>query len=361
MTSAVSTVWARVLLVVLVVIAVVLLFLIIWPFASAFFIAAVLAGALYPWQKKLTARLKNKRMLAASVLTFGVVLTLVLPLGTTGAIAVKEAFEGIGYVRTTLQSEGVQGLVKRLPTPLQKVVRDTVGRAVPQKGPADIGQLAPQGEKAVAAVGDVLQATGTAILQTVMMIIAFFFLLTDGAGLIQWLSDNVPMRRVQLKELLHEFRRVSVAVLTSTLATAGVQAVAACIGYFIARVPNAIFFTLVTFFVGLIPAVGAASVSLVLALTLLLTGRPWMALFLALWGVIVVGLVDNVVKPLLIRGGMEMHGAIVFFALLGGLAAFGGIGLLAGPLIVAFFVAAVAMCRREFSDDPVPEVIPPQP
>ena len=57
------------------------------------------------------------------------------------------------------------------------------------------------------------------------------------------------------------------------------------------------------------------------------------------WGFLVVGLIDNVVRPLLIKGGVEMHGAVVFFALLGGLAAFGAVGLVAGPLVVAFFVA----------------------
>jgi predicted PurR-regulated permease PerM len=73
-----------------------------------------------------------------------------------------------------------------------------------------------------------------------------------------------------------------------------------------------------------------------------------MALFLAAWGLVVVALVDNVVKPLLIRGGMETHGAIVFFALIGGLAAFGPIGLLIGPLVVSLFLALLRMYHRDF-------------
>ena len=71
------------------------------------------------------------------------------------------------------------------------------------------------------------------------------------------------------------------------------------------------------------------------------------ALFLALWGIIVVGLSDNVVKPLLAKRGMQMHGAIVFFSLLGGLAVFGAIGLLLGPLIVAFFLTVVRIYERD--------------
>jgi predicted PurR-regulated permease PerM len=348
-----SNTWAaRALLVVLIILAFILLVMIIRPFASGFFIAAVLAGAFHPWQVRLTRRLKNRRMLAAGVITLGVVVALVLPLGALGAIAVKEALEGITYVRSTLQSEGVQGLIQELPQFLQNVAQRIL-EALPEEGQADIGSLAgAQSGRAVAAVGGVLQATSRAVLQTVMMLIAFFFLLTDGSKLVAWASSILPLRRVQFHELLAEFRRVSVAVLYSSIATAGVQALVAAVGYVIARVPNAVFFTLVTFFVGMIPAVGAASVSLALALLVFLGGHPWAAAFLAAWGVIVVGLVDNVVKPLLIRGGLELHGAIVFFSLLGGLAAFGGIGLLAGPLIVAFFLAMVSIVEREFGDEP---------
>jgi predicted PurR-regulated permease PerM len=133
--------------------------------------------------------------------------------------------------------------------------------------------------------------------------------------------------------------------------TSAVQAAAALIGYLIARVPSPMFFACLTFFVAFIPAVGAASVCLVAAALLLITGHTYMAIFLAIWGVVVVGLIDNVIKPLLIRGGMEIHGGVVFFALIGGLAAFGGIGLLVGPLVVAMFLALLRMYHRDFSPD----------
>jgi predicted PurR-regulated permease PerM len=77
-----------------------------------------------------------------------------------------------------------------------------------------------------------------------------------------------------------------------------------------------------------------------------------MSLFLALWGVVVVGLVDNVIKPLLIKAGMEMRSAVVFFSLIGGLAAFGAIGLIVGPLVVALFLALLRIYRRDFKLQP---------
>jgi predicted PurR-regulated permease PerM len=144
-----------------------------------------------------------------------------------------------------------------------------------------------------------------------------------------------------------------IAVIMSTVITAAVQAVVALIGYLIARVPNALFFAGITFFVAFIPAVGAAVVCLAAALLLFVTGHAYMALFLALWGLLVVGLVDNLVKPLLIKAGMEMRGAVVFFALVGGIGTFGAVGLLIGPLVVALFLALLRMYKRDFKPEPV--------
>jgi predicted PurR-regulated permease PerM len=142
---------------------------------------------------------------------------------------------------------------------------------------------------------------------------------------------------------------VSYAVVASSAITAAVQAIAALVGFFIARVPSPVFFGLVTFFFAFIPAIGAAVVSLFAAALLLVTGHPYMALFLAAWGLVVVGLVDNLVKPLLIRRGLEIHGGIVFFSLIGGLATFGAIGLIVGPLVVAMFLAVMRLYHRDYS------------
>src|SRR5690606_22465909 len=131
----------------------------------------------------------------------------------------------------------------------------------------------------------------------------------------------------QVGELLSEFRKVSTAVLVSSVVTSGVQALAALIGYAIAGVPQPFFFALVTFFMAFVPAIGAGSVCVTAALLLLALGKTWTALFLAGWGLIVVALVDNWVKPLLVKRDLHMHGGIVFFALFGGMTAFGAVGL----------------------------------
>jgi predicted PurR-regulated permease PerM len=337
---------ARWTLLVLTIVSLILLALIIQPFASAFFVAAVMAGAVYPWCARLAARLRGRRNLAAALTTLGIILVVVLPVTLISFTVAREVRDGADYVRKTLRSEGVEGLVQDLPGPLQALARRALGEV-----PADQGELSDlaqqQGGRAAAAVGGVLGATWRAIFQVIMMLIAFYFFLVDGPHLVRWLSDVMPLRRGQTKRLLQDFRRVSVAVIVSSVATAGIQAVMALVGYLIARVPNPIFFAIVTFIVGLIPAAGAAAVVLTAAALLFLSGHPGWALFLAIWGVGPVGLIDNVVKPYLIRGGIELHGAVVFFSLLGGIAYFGPVGLLAGPLIVSFFLAVIGMWDRD--------------
>ena len=349
----------------LIILSIVLLALVVEPFAEGFFLAAVLAGALYGTHKRLTRAFRGRANLSAGLMCLGVIVALLLPLSGLTAFLIGEASEGVRFVRETVNREGVEGLVDRLPGPVQRVVENLMERFAVEEKQLDqtLGQqVSSQGGTAARAVTGAVAATGSFVFQTAMMLIAFFFLLVDGRRLVDWLESVSPLKRGQTTELLREFRGVAVAVLVSSIATAGVQAVAALIGYLIARVPVPFFFAAVTFFVALIPAVGAAAVVMVAALLLLMTGHPWAALFLAVWGVVVVGLVDNVIKPLLVKRGLHMHGAIIFFALLGGLAAFGTVGLLIGPLIVAFFLSLLRIHERDYGrSTPIPSAPPTPP
>jgi predicted PurR-regulated permease PerM len=341
--------------IVLIVLAIALLGVIICPFVEAFFFACVLAGTIYPIQRRLTKWLRGRSNLSAGVLCAAVILALVVPVGGIAAFVVKESVDGARFVIQTVQSDGMAGLVEQLPAPMKSVADAVLKRFPIEEEELDAAlqeQASAQSGKAARAATAALAATGSFVLQTTMMLIALFFLLVDGGALVSWLERASPLMRGQTTELLVEFRKVSGSVLISSLATAGVQAVAALLGFVIASVPHPVFFATVTFFVAFIPAVGAGGMCLLAAILILAMGKTWMALFLALWGVFVVGMVDNIIKPLLVKRGMHMHGAIVFFALLGGLAVFGTAGLIAGPLIVSFFLALVRIYQRDFRDDP---------
>lgn len=333
---------------VLVAAATVLLGLVVYPMAGELLLAAVLAGLLWPVQQWLTRQMRGRSNGAAAILTLAVIALILGPLAGLVTFVVRDGADGVRFVSDAVRSPDVAAMVDQLPESARDAVNDAIARLPRSLGEA-MGRVDVQGKEAAAAVQAAVVATGSIALHVAIMLIALFSLLTRGPELVRWLDSVSPLRRGQTLELLDTFKKVSIAVIVSTVITAAVQALAALVGYLIARVPNPIFFAAITFFVAFIPAVGAAVVVLAAALLLFVTGHPYMAIFLAAWGMIVVGLVDNLVKPLLIRRGMELHGAVVFFSLIGGLSAFGAIGLLVGPLVVAFFLALLRMYHRDFS------------
>ena len=331
--------------------ATILLGMVIRPLASALFMAAVLAGVMGPLHDRLARVLRGRPHLASGILVFGITLLLIGPLVALGAFLLDEGRQAIKFIVGAVRGDGVAHLLARLPDPIEKVVTAAVGRLQDMDQGLE-KQLGAQGGRAAATIWAALSATSSAIFGAVMMLIALYFLLAEGEDLVSWLEGALPLRPGQTRELLAEFKKVSYSVIVSSVITSAVQAGAALVGYLIGRVPQPVFFAAATFFVAFVPAVGAAGVCLFAAGILFVTGHAYAALFLAAWGVVVVGLVDNLVKPLLIKGGMEMHSAVIFFALIGGLAAFGSIGLLLGPLVVAAFLTMTRIYRRDFRGRP---------
>src|SRR5258706_331857 len=122
--------------------------------AAALFIAAVIAGAISPWYERLAARLKGRRQFAAGLTTAGILLIVVLPLASISVVLANEVAAGANYVRTTLRSEGVQGLVNDLPRPLRALAQKVMARLPQDQG--DLQDLTQkQSGRAAAAVGGV--------------------------------------------------------------------------------------------------------------------------------------------------------------------------------------------------------------
>jgi predicted PurR-regulated permease PerM len=343
----IPTMHARRFLVALVVVALVLAIVLVSPFWEAFAVAAVLAASLSPAMEWISARLGGRRSLAAALLTVAVLLAVVLPIAGVGTIVVREFLAGFAWFREVVASEGVAGLLRRLPGPLESAVRRVLD-AIPDPQQALQRFAGQQGGQAAGAVRTVLTATGGAVFQAAMMLIALFFFLADGHKLVDWLDGHVPLGEGRFRRLLEEFRKTSVSVLWATLATASIQTVTALAGYMIARAPSVVFLTVATFVSALVPALGATFMIVAAGVLQLATGHVLSGSFLLLWGIGVVAIVDNVARPYLLKGGMALNGGVVFFALLGGIAVFGAIGFIVGPLIVTFLVTVLSMYEREF-------------
>jgi hypothetical protein len=116
-------------------------------------------------------------------------------------------------------------------------------------------------------------------------------------------------------------------------------------------------FGMLALFAAFIPSVGTALVTLPMIVLLVLSGDVWQPIFLTIWSVLAIGLVDNILKPLLIKNGVRLNGVVIFIALVGGMFVFGAIGLIIGPLAVTTFLSMVRFMYREYVERPQPTVV----
>ncbi len=352
----------RRILIALAILAVALVLYVASPFAGPLLFAAVLAGAMSPLYERLASRLGQRRTIAGALFVTGVVFVVLLPIAGLVFAVAQQADDAFGPMRATFQERGINGVIEELPKPLPVIAREVMARL--PRGQQQIEELVKSlTGRVLGGVGYVFLTTGGFVFNLTMMLVAFFFFLVDGPVFVRWIIHTSPLTDEQMTELLDGFRDVSIAVLVGSVGTALVQTLVATIGFWIAGAKHALLLAAATFIAAFIPVVGAGSVVVASAVILYFTGHSGGALFLGIWGIAVVSSIDNVVKPLLMRGKLEINTGITFFALLGGAATLGPAGLLAGPLIVAFFLAVVRMCEKELGAikivAPPPIPVPP--
>jgi predicted PurR-regulated permease PerM len=315
------------------------------PVWKPVFLAAVLAAALSPANEKLARRLGGQRKLATTITTFLVVTVLMIPVTTIGVVVGGEAIEAYAFLRSALEQGGVSGLIERLieglPDGMERPIRELL-ELMP------VGDQAVAGGKAAAGLlGSMLSGAGSLAFELVLTLIALHTLLLNGHVLVAWIERISPLP--ETGELLAESRRVSGFAIRSSFVTALLQGLVATIGFTIASVPNPLFFGVLTFLAAFIPSVGTAVITLPMVGLLFLTGYGWQPIFLGIWSLVAIGLIDNLVQPWLIKDGAHLNGVAIFFALVGGLIMFGPIGLIIGPLALAFFLAMIRFARRDVS------------
>lgn len=188
------------------------------------------------------------------------------------------------------------------------------------------------------------------LLGTVIMIVSLYFFFADGPSIIVALTQLSPLDDAYVRELVDEFDRLSRAVVLATLLSALVQGVLAGLGFWVAGVNAVFLLMLLTMLCALIPFVGAATVWISVCLWLVFFEDRWLAAtLLAVYGTAVVSTADNVVKPMILHGRSNLHPLLALLSILGGVQALGAIGILIGPMIVAFLQVLLKLLHRELT------------
>jgi predicted PurR-regulated permease PerM len=174
------------------------------------------------------------------------------------------------------------------------------------------------------------------VLARYLFAITLYYLYLNGVAWRERLVRVLPLDPNDTREFLRRFHLVSLGVLVGNLGTALVQGVVATIGFVLFGTPVPILFGLLTVFAALVPLVGSPLVWAPLAIYMGFTKGLPRGLEVALWGALLVSTVDNFVRPLLTRRGLELHTLVIFLAVFGGVATYGAAGVFLGPLVMAF-------------------------
>ena len=208
-------------------------------------------------------------------------------------------------------------------------------------GISDLGDVQTRLSSAFREGSQLLATQAIAIGQgTAHIVISFFLMLyLLLSQLTQSLKDAIPLHTAQKRALFSKFAIVIRAMFKGTLLVAALQGMLGGIIFWFLGIPAAVLWGVLMAFLSLLPAVGSALIWLPVALYLLATGAVWQGLVLIAYGALVIGLVDNLLRPFLIGMDTKLPDYVVLISTLGGIAIFGLNGLVIGPVIAAMFIA----------------------
>jgi predicted PurR-regulated permease PerM len=299
------------------------------PFLAALAWAIVLVVVSYPVYAGLARRWGPTRAAIAS--TAGVTLILIVP-----TLLVMGAFvrEGVGAVRA---------IETGIATGHYRWVNDLwlrIQQRFPGANPSDIATLLRSYASHVAGflaerLGAILRNTAVFLFHLSVTILAMFYLFREGSSIVLRLGEVLPFEEAHRNRMIRKARDLIVASVASSLAAVVAHGVLGGLAFALTGISSPIFWGVLMGFLSLVPVVGSSLVWLPAAIGLMVTGHLGRGILLAIICGVIVGLVDNVIRPWLISGRAEMGGLVVFISVLGGIAVFGMLGIVLGPIVVA--------------------------
>jgi len=321
------------------------LFRIVQPFAGPLLWAIFIAFLLHPLHVRLTRRLRGRAHWSAFLLTMLTLIVVIGPLTALSAAFVTQAGDLLQFVQAAVVDQTKRNAFDPASVPwlnaalswLEGTLDINVAQVrgwVVQGSRALLQWLASMGGKVF------LGAVGT-VVGFVLMIFMLFFFLRDGDEMVGTLRELIPMESSYKARLFEHLAAVTRAMVYGTGLTALIQGTLVGLAFFFVGLPSPIVFGVIAALAGLLPVGGTALVWVPATIALAAQGRWGAAIFMLLWGTLLVGLVDNVVRPMLVSGRASVSTLTVFIGVLGGISAFGAIGLFLGPVVLALIIALI--------------------
>ena len=306
-----------------------LVYLVFAPFLVALAWAAVLVVVSYPAYEWLARR--RGPVVAALISTAGVTLILIVPTLLVMAGFVRQGVDAVQSIQLQVANghfQWVNDLWNRFQQRFPDVGTDDLATSLRRYGEMAAGFVA-------ARLGTILRNTANFLFHLGVTILAMFYLYRDGGGMVERLHEILPFEESHRERMLGDARSLIFASVTSTLVAALVHGILGGLAFALTGIKAPIFWGVMMGFFSFVPLVGSALIWVPVAISLIAGGHPIRGVILIIFCAVIVGGVDNVVRPWLIGGRSQMGGLVVFISVLGGIAAFGLLGVVLGPIIVA--------------------------
>jgi len=329
---------------------------ILWPFFGAILWATILAILFTPLHRRLLKSMPQWRNAAALAMLLIVVLLVLLPLMVLANLLVRQAagvYQGFQSGELSLGQIGEQirgmlpawfiDLLGRFELPNLAALRERFSAILMESGQVLAGQAINLG-----------QSTVDFVISVFVMVYLLFFLLRDGSRLARYVGEAVPLHTEQKHALASKFAVAIRATVKGSIVVALVQGALGGLIFGVLGIRAPLLWGALMTVLSLLPVVGTGLVWVPVALYLLATGAVWQGLVLIVYGALVIGLVDNVLRPVLVGRDTKIPDYVVLVSTLGGLATFGANGFVIGPLVAAMFMATWSVfsaARQEPTDD----------
>ena len=324
-----------------------LTFVIARPFLTPIVTAALLAIAIYPLFTRLCGYIRN-RSGAALVTTLLVLIAIILP----GVLIVNKLADEIrvlyGWLNEKQSLEGGwREYAGSVVDPLLEWIATRTGLSQQQLKQASLDRLQNASAGLLNWAKSLVVDIGATIINMVIMLLTLFFLLRDGESIRDRIGAIVPIEAHRYQQLIGTISTSIAANMYGVVVVALVQATLGAIGYAIAGLPSVGLWSVATGVFSMIPLAGAASVWVIACVYLMVIGHWGKAIFMLIWGAGVISTADNIVRPLVLSGRVKLHTLLIFFSLIGGVRAFGIVGLFIGPIIVSVAMALLKILEEE--------------
>lgn len=331
---------------------------VIKPYLNTILLAGILATLFHPFHQMLEKRFQNKPNAVALLSSFLLTSLVLLPLVFVLLSVIQQGVHSFTAIRVWFETGQHEKLIDH---PLALWGAGWVNRILPDLRQAfpDIDLKAIRFDKIAlnlsASFGKTLLAQGGNIAGNVtaligkffLMIFTFFFFIRDYEKIVKKMKRLIPLKASEEEKLVEKIKSVAKSALLGTLVTALAQGAAGGIAFFISGLPG-FFWGMVMGAASLIPLVGTALIWIPAAIYLFISGHFGLGVFMIVWCVGVVGMIDNLVRPLFMQGSAGMSTLLIFFSIMGGLSAFGLMGLLYGPLIFGLATVLLYIYEIEY-------------